>query len=207
MLVRALMLDKSRLITASPDESLKVALKKIEDNDFLSIPVVEGRTFLGLISKARIYEEYFKGDYADKESFIEKTTVRSIYRNIIPKVDPGDLIEKASKVLETFGIPFVAVINSRGEFEGIVTHYAIFHTFGDIFGINEGHRIAVTAYDVPGQLARLTDIITKMGGDIISFTVVDPRAKLDVKEIVVRVRTPNIEKLTQRIKEAGFKFE
>lgn len=207
MIVRALMLEESRLVTASPYENLKIALKKIEDNNFLSIPVVEGRTFLGIISKQKIYEEYFKGDYPDKESYIENATVRGIYRNIIPKVDPNDLVENASKVLETFGIPFVAVVNNRGEFEGIVTHHAIFHAFSELFGLNEGHRIAVIAYDVPGQLAKLTDIITKLGGDIISFTVVDPEVKLDVKEIVIRLRIINIDKLTQVLRESGFKIQ
>lgn len=207
MLVRALMLGKEKLITASPEESLKSALDKIEDNNFLSIPVVEGKTFLGVISKERIYEEYFKGEYTDKANFLEKTRVKSLYRNIIPRVDPNDLIERSSRVLETFGIPFVAVVNDKGDFEGIVTHYVIFHTFGEVFGINEGHRISVTLYDVPGQIAKLTDIITKMGGDIISFVVLDPGVKLDVKEIVIRVRANDLGRLIDKLKEAGYKLQ
>lgn len=207
MLVRALMLDMKALVTVSSEESLKTALKKIEDNAFLSIPVVDGRTFFGVVSKEKIFEEYFKGEYDDKDAFLESTKVKSIYRNIIPRVSPNDQIERASRVLETFGIPFVAVVNERDEFEGIVTHYAIFHTFGEVFGLNEGHRIAVTTYDVPGQLAKLADVILRSGGDIISLTIIDPRVKLDVKEIVVRVRVVELENLIQRIKDAGFKIQ
>lgn len=207
MLVRALMLSKEQLTIASPEEDLKSALNKIESNNFLSIPVVDGKTFLGVISKERIFEEFFKGDYPDKEAFLKKTSVKGIYRNIIPRVDPNDLIERASRVIETFGIPFVAVVNDKGDFEGIVTHYVIFHTFGEVFGINEGHRISVTLYDMPGQIARLTDIINKMGGDIISFAVLDPGVKLDVKEIVLRVRAVDLGALIEKIKEAGFKVQ
>lgn len=207
MLVRALMLPKSELTIAELDETLKSALKKIEDNDFLSIPVVDGKLFAGVIAKEKIFEEYFKGNYTSKEEYLNTVNVRSIFRNIVPRVSPDDPIERASRVLETFDIPFVAVVNDRDEFEGIVTHYAIFHTFGEILGINEGERIAVTAYDIPGQLAKLTDIITKAGGDIISFTVIDPKAKLDVRLIVVRVRILNYEQLVRKIKEAGFKVQ
>ena len=207
MLVRALMLPKSELVIAELDESLKSALKKIEDNDFLSIPVVDGKLFAGVIAKEKIFEEYFKGDYTSKEDYLNTMDVRGIFRNIVPRVSPYDPIERASRVLETFDIPFVAVVNERDEFEGIVTHYAIFHTFGEILGVNEGERIAVTAYDIPGQLAKLTDIITKAGGDIISFTVIDPKAKLDVRLIVVRVRILNYEQLVKKIREAGFKIQ
>jgi acetoin utilization protein AcuB len=201
------MLTRDQLVIASPDDNLKSALKKIEDNNFLSIPVADGKTFVGAISKEKIFEEYFKGDYPDKESFLESTKVRSVFWGIIPRVGPNDLAERASRVLETFGIPFVAVVNERDEFEGIVTHYAIFHSFGEVFGINEGKRVAVIAYDVPGQLAKLTDIISKEGGDIISFAIVDPKAKLDVKEIVVRVRIANYDRMVERIQEAGFKIQ
>lgn len=207
MFVRALMLKKECLVLADPEESLESALKKIEDNNFLSVPVVEGKSFLGVVSKEKIFEEYFKGDFDNKQDFLKNTKVRDIYRNIIPRVSPNDLIERASRVLETFGIPFVAAVNEREEFEGIVTHYAIFHTFGEVFGLNEGHRISVTAYDVPGQLAKLADIIARSGGDIISFAVVDPKVRLDVKEIVVRVRIMELDRLMERIKDAGFKLQ
>jgi acetoin utilization protein AcuB len=207
MFVRALMLKREQLVVASPEESLESVLKKIEDNNFLSIPVADGKTFLGVVSKEKVFEEFFKGDYNDKHEFLKSIKVRDVYRNIIPRVSPNDHIERASRVLETFGIPFVAAVNEREEFEGIVTHYAIFHTFGEVFGLNEGHRIAVIAYDVPGQLAKLADIITKSGGDIISFTVVDPKVRLDVKELVVRVRVMDLDRLLERIKDAGFKLQ
>jgi acetoin utilization protein AcuB len=207
MLVNALMLGKEKLITASPEENLKSALKKMEDNGFLSIPVVEGKKLAGIISKEKIYEEFFKGNLSERENFLENVRVKGIYCGVIPKVDPVDPIERAARVLETFGIPFVAVVNEREEFLGIVTHYAIFHTFGEIFGINEGRRIEVTAYDIPGQLAKLTDIVAKSGGDIISLTVLGPNVKLDVKEIVLRVRVANYDHLISRIKEAGFKVQ
>lgn len=207
MLVNALMLAREQLVTSNPDESLKSALKKLEEHNFLSIPVVDGKKFLGVISKEKIFEEYFKGSYNDRNSYLESVRVKALYYGIIPKVDPLDPVERASRVLETFGIPFVAVVNEREDFLGIVTHYAIFHTFGEIFGINEGRRISVTTYDVPGQLARLTDIVTKTGGDILSLAVLNPNVKIDVKEIVLRVRASNYDILIDRIKDAGFKVQ
>lgn len=206
MLVNTLMLSKDELTLALPEESLKSALRKIEDKGFLSIPVVNGKKFIGSISKEKIYEEFFKSSLNERDSFLENARVKGVYCGVIPVVDPLDPVERASKVLETFGIPFVAVVNERDEFLGIVTHYAIFHTFGEIFGINEGRRIEVTTYDIPGQLARLTDIVAKSGGDIISLAVLDPNVKIDVKDIVLRVKVSNYDQLIAKIGEAGFKI-
>lgn len=207
MLVRALMLHRNELVIADINESLESALKKMLDNNFLSIPVTNGKVFVGAISKEKIYEEYFEGDYSDKQNFLKNTKVKDVFWNIIPRVNPNDFIEKASRILETFGIPFVAVVNEREEFEGIVTHYGIFHEFGEIFGLNEGHRLAVTAYDVPGQLAKLTDIIVKCGGNLISFAVVNPKVKTDVVEFVARVKINNFQHLVERVKSAGFRVQ
>ena len=207
MLVKALMLPREQLVIAGSDESLESALKKIEDNNFLSIPVADGKVFIGSISKQKIFEEYFKGSYNDKQSYLEDTKIKDIFGGIIPRIDPNDPIERASRVLENFGIPFVAVVNEKDNFEGIITHYAIFHAFGEVFGINEGRRISVIVDDIPGQLAKLTDIITKAGGDIISIAVIDPKVKLGLKEIVVRVRIINFNDLIEKIEDAGFKFQ
>ena len=52
----------------------------------------------------------------------------------------------------------------------------------------KGKRLAVIAYDIQGQISKLTNIITENKGNIISLVVVDPKSLTEVKEIIIRLR-------------------
>jgi acetoin utilization protein AcuB len=206
MLIRATMLVKDQLITASSEDSVEFALNQINSKNFLSIPVVDGEKFVGVVSKEKIYEEYFYRD-GDKEEFLKNTRVREIARFDIPVLKPQDELEKAAYNLEVYGVPFIAVVNDNDEFQGIVTHHAIFREFTDAMGINRGKRLTIISYDLPGQIAKLTEIIHKCNGDIISFVILDPKVMTDVKEIVVRIRTDNFVEIVDAVRDAGFRVQ
>lgn len=206
MLVKALMLHKEELITATPEDSLKTALDRINERNFLSIPVVDGKKFAGVISRERIFEEYFEIG-GDREEYLNNTKIRKIIRADIPSIRPQDEIEKAAQALINYGIPFVAVINDIDEFEGIITHYTIFKEFLSILGMDRGKRLSVIAYDIPGQIAKLSEIIARHGGDIISFVVLDPKIKTEVKEIVVRIKADNYSEIVNSVSKAGFRVQ
>lgn len=204
MLIRALMLPREGLVTVTPEDNLETALERIDNEGFLSIPVAEGTRFEGIISKEMIFSKFFEGDYDSKEEYLENTKVREVVRTDIPNLSPWDTIEKAAHTLEVYGVQFVAVISDTGEFEGIMTHHTIFREFADLLGINKGRRLSIIAYDVKGQVAKLTDVIAKNNADIISFVIMDPKVKTDVREFVIRVRTDNYPLLVEKIKKAGF---
>lgn len=102
-------------------------------------------------------------------------------------------------------ISFVAVVDDFNNFQGILTHHAVFEQFTNIFGLNKGERLAVMALDIPGQISKLSKIITEKHADIISFVVVDPKSATDVREIVVRIVTDKLEEIKAKVKQAGFK--
>ncbi|SKA75404.1 acetoin utilization protein AcuB [Caloramator quimbayensis] len=206
MYIRALMLPKEELTTVTPEDSLRVALQKMNEKDFLSIPVLKDKRFLGIISRERIYSEYFEVG-GDRDDYLDFRKVKDLMRVDIPSLSPNDEIEKASHALDIYGVPFIAVVNDYGVFEGIITHYAIFRQFSEALGINKGQKITVLAYDIPGQIAKLTEIISRFGGDIISFVVLDPKVKTDVKEIVVRVRCSSMVRLVDAVRDAGFRVQ
>lgn len=206
MLIRAFMLTKDQLVTASSNDSVELALNQINSKNFLSIPVVDGEKFVGVISKEKIYEEYFYAG-GDKEEFLKNTKVRDIARLDIPVLKLQDELEKAAYNLEVYGVPFIAVINENDEFQGIVTHHAIFREFTDAMGLNRGKKLTIISYDLPGQIAKLTDIIHRYNGDIISFVILDPKVKTDVKELVVRIRTDNFVEIVDAIRDAGFRIQ
>lgn len=206
MFVKNLMLSREKLVTISPNETIKRALELIEENNFLSIPVAEGEKFYGSISKDRIYAFYFEKS-VEKEYLLSDFKVENVMRADVPTIHPLEQMEKAAHFLEVKNVSFVAVVDEYNSFKGIITHHAIFHEFTELFGLNKGRRLAVIAYDIPGQVSKLSRIISENGGDIISFVVVDPRSVTDVKEIVIRVRTENFQEILEKVKEAGFKIQ
>lgn len=206
MLVKNLMLKAENLTTITPKDTISKALEIIEKNNFLSIPVADKDKFYGSVSKDRIYAFYYE-KCPDKKCLLSDFLVENVMKTDVPSILLDEKIEKASHFLEVNNIAFVAVVDEHNNFKGIITHHAIFHEFTELFGLNKGNRLSVIAYDVPGQISRLSKIITENNGDIISFVVVDPKSLTDVREIVIRMRTDNFDSIVERVKEAGFKVQ
>lgn len=205
MYIRNHMLEKEKLTTVELGESIGNALKKIEQGDFLSLPVMENNEFKGIIMKEAIYRQYFELGKTDKDEYLKNTTVNEIYTNRYESITADEKIETASYLLREFRTPFLAVFDSKNKFVGILTHYSIFNAFSDIFGIDKGTRIVVNMFDLPGQIARLTDVIRKENANIINLAIMDPKV-LDLIQVVLRVDTDDINKLIEKIQLAGFKI-
>lgn len=206
MLVKALMVPIDKLDTVKSEDSIRLALNLMNEKELLSIPVVDGKNFKGVISKERIFKEYFETG-GDKNFYLDNNKVRDFTRIDIPHVLSSESIESAAFILEINGVPFVAIKNNLDEIEGIVTHHIIFKAFTEILGLDKGKKLSILTYNTPGQVSKIADIIKKYEGDIISLVVMDPKAKLDVREITVRVRTENFDKIVLAVKEAGFRVE
>jgi len=205
MLVKSIMVSKENLTTVTPDVSVKEALELLNEKGYLSLPVVDGHKFYGAISKEKIYSFYFEKE-EEKKTILEDFTVEQLIRKDIPTIEAWKEVENAVVLLESQKIPFVAVVDEFAEFKGILTHKAVFQQFTQVFGINKGKRLAVIAFDVPGQISKLSRILTENNADIISFVAVDPESVTEVKEIVVRMKTDKIDKIEEEVKAAGFKI-
>lgn len=204
MLVKSVMTKRENLNLVNSKTLLKDALKIMEDNKFLSIPVVDIDEFKGSISKSAIYEYYFKNNIG-KDDLLNNITVDEIIEKEIPIIYKEENIETAVSMLEKMRISFVAVVDEFGDFRGILTHKAVFKEFTNAFGLNKGKRIAIRSYDVPGQLSKITKIISQEEGDLLSVVIVDTKTLTNVKEVIVRVENGDIETIKRKLKEAGFK--
>lgn len=206
MLVNNVMLTEDQLVIVSRNSTIEEALKLIEEHNFLSIPVVDNDKFYGLIAKDKIYEYCYK-NCIDRKRLSEDLKVDLLMTTDIPIIDPQEAIEMAVGHLADKNVSFVAVVDERNVFKGILTHKAVFQQYVEVFGLNKGQRLAVIAFDIHGQVSKLSKIISDNDADILSFVVVDPKSVTDVKEIVLRVKTDNMNKLVKKIKEAGFKVQ
>ncbi|MDR7856440.1 CBS domain-containing protein [Tissierella sp.] len=205
MFIRNHMLPKEDLTTVELEESVGSVLEKINQGDFLSLPVIEGDKFKGFIMKEAIYRHYFESEKKDKDDYLKKTTVREIYNDNYESILDNENIEKASYLLKQLRTPFLAVFDNRSKFVGILTHNSIFSAFSEVFGINNGTRIVINMFDLPGQLARLTEVIRKEDINILNLTIVDSKV-LDIIRVILRVDSDDVEELVEKIQYAGFKI-
>lgn len=206
MYVRNHMLERENLTTVDVEESIGSVLKKINDGNFLSLPVMDNNRFKGIIMKGAIYRHFFDMiDVNDKESFLNDVKAKDLYTTNFESIDENERIETASYLLKKLSTPFLAVMDADGVFVGILTHVAIFNAFSEIFGLTKGNRIVVNLFDVPGQLARLTNVLRKEKVNIINFTIVDTKV-LDIMRVVLRVETDDLDGLVNKIQAEGFKI-
>ena len=205
MFIRNHMLPKEALTTVELEESIGSTLEKINQGDFLSLPVFKGDKFKGFIMKEAIYRYYFESEKKDKDDFLKKVTVEEIYNDNFESILDNENIEKASYLLKQLRTPFLAVFDKNNKFVGILTHHAIFSAFSEIFGINNGTRIVINMFDLPGQLARLTEVIRKEDINILNLTIVDSKV-LDIIRVILRVDSDDVEELVEKIQYAGFKI-
>lgn len=209
MYIEKYMLKKSDLITLNPEETVSEALEKIEKGNFLSLPVVDGDIFKGYLMKETIYRKFFEYEGNDKDEYLNNVKVKEIYTNEYESIKKDELVEEASYLLKELNIPFLPVFNDYDEFIGILTHKAIFSVLSKILGLGRGSRLVINYFDMPGQLAKLTDIIRKENINIVNLTVIDTDLK-NIYKAIIRVevnREKDLDDLLKLIEDAGYRIE
>jgi len=204
MRVKHVLLPLKKLVTISADDTLGHALDLIEKYGYLSLPVLEGDEFLGVLSRKFIYECFFKSEETDRDTYLQRS-VRGLMKTKMPVINENAIIEKAVEKFSRDNLRFLPVVNDEGQFVGIVTHKAIFQEFMKAFGFRD-FRIVIGIFDFKGRLAKLTEVISKSGGNISSIVQMDTEV-MGIKEIVLRVQMEKQErlpKLIQRLQENGF---
>lgn len=205
MYIKNHMLVKNKLTTVQLEDTLGVALEKINEGDFLSLPVFEGEVFKGIIMKEAIYRRYLELGKTDKDEYLNTTKIKDIYNKEYSTIDADESIDKASYLLKEFRTPFLPVVDSNKKFVGILTHFAIFKAFAEVYGLNRGTRIVINMFDLPGQIARLTEVVRKENINIMNLTTIDPEV-FDLMQVILRVDTDDVSVLVEKIQLAGFKI-
>ena len=59
MRVKAIMMPFSKLACISVENTVEEAMKIIDEQGLLSLPVVDGQQFVGVLSKQFLFEEFF----------------------------------------------------------------------------------------------------------------------------------------------------
>jgi acetoin utilization protein AcuB len=203
MIIQALMTPRPDVHSVRPDDTLGKALEDLESLGFTALPVLEDNKFLGVITRRRIFERYFKGDEVEKATFLKTNLVKD---HIISEVQIAHSTDPLDDVLYKFldsRYDFLPVI-SEDRFLGIVTRNSMLNAFLKNTGAAEkAHRIAIVVDDFKGTLARLTALISSHDADILGIVTFDPEVA-DLKFIELTVRADNSRELINTLTANGF---
>lgn len=201
MKIRAIMTPVKKLTILKPTDTAKVAMDLIENNGFLSLPVADGDTFVGFLSKQFIYDTYFAEKANDMEEFLNRPVSKFIHNQVEP-VSTELLIEEAADIFFKNKVRFLPVVEN-GVFSGIVTQNALFGILTKVYGL-EHSKISIITDDFKGILTRIADIIAKNGGNIRNVALLDTEV-MGIQEISIRLEGDDIDKIVEKLTEKGFK--
>lgn len=192
-----------------PDYSVAKAYQLMKEGRFSQLPVVDNNNKLvGLVTEKLLAEvnpssatslSVYEINY-----LLSKTKVKDIMKTGIFKIDKNALLEDAALVMKENRISSLPVTD--GEYlVGIITRTDIFRAFLDIMGVKAaGTRIAISAVDKTGVFAEVTQIFASYGIDIRNISNINENGKL---EMVVKVRSFDVEKAVEDIKAKGYIIE
>ncbi|WP_243296950.1 CBS domain-containing protein [Bacillus litorisediminis] len=203
MFVKSIMLPKHKCFTVSKDESLQVALKRLEEHGVDGLPVLDGNKYVGIITRYSIYSNFFTSNL-DKKVFLSETTAEQVASHQEQYLEGNEIFEHTLLALKDF--PLLAVVDHEKNFLGIVTRFDVLEQFQSAFGMKrKGVRIAFTSVETEGRIARLSEIARQFHESIISLVTFDETDKL-VRRIVMKIeKKDNINKFIQKLEDSGFR--
>ena len=201
MRVKAIMMPYYKLACISLDNTVEEAMKIIDEQGLLSLPVVKEKEFIGVLSKQYLFEEYFKNYTGTRESFMQRP-VKDFMKAKIDTIGENTRIEEAAAMFITSKVRFIPITNERNILLGIVTQQAVFKEYQKIFG-NKHNSMALYTYDIRGVLGKICELIAKEGGDICNMMVI-PTDVMDLAEIFLRVEAPDFERVVRALERHGY---
>ena len=202
MLVKAIMIPFNQLQCLSVENTIEEALNITEENRLLSLPVVDGKKFIGILSKENIYEEYFKNYEAlSKVDFLNKK-VKDLVKSKIMTINQDVPIEDAAAIFITSKYRFIPIVDDNDEMIGIITHQSIFKQYQKIFG-ERVNVLTVYTSNFKGVMAKMTDTIAKAGGNIKNIVQIDTNV-MNLQEIYLSIECEDFEKVVMALKKNGF---
>lgn len=201
MNIKSFIIPFDELNVISINDTVGHALDVIKDNDFLSLPVVEGKKFIGVLSKGFVFETYFNGNYEDKDEFLKKS-VEEFMKTKVPVLENDMLIEDAADLFLGKKVKFIPIVNKRNELEGIITPSCLIQIYKKIFG-SDLPRIIIFTHDFKGKLAKIAETVSKSGGNIKNIVQVDTEI-MDLQEIYLRIEADDIKKIIKHLEHHGF---
>jgi acetoin utilization protein AcuB len=161
-------------ITISPDTPMQEALRMMRMENIRRLPVVGSRgRLVGIVSET----DLLHASPSDASSLsvwemnylISKLKIEEIMTHDVITIHEDTPIEEAARIMADNKIGGLPVVRD-GEVVGIITETDLFKILLELMGARErGVRLTALLSDAPGELAKLTQAIASMGGNIVAL--------------------------------------
>ncbi|KRK40933.1 cyclic di-AMP binding protein CbpA [Loigolactobacillus bifermentans] len=199
MLLESLVQPKADLTTVSETATLEEALQVLEESDFRCIPVLDqsGQIFRGNIYKLHLYRHKSRGGDMT-------LPVTYLLKNATKYIPVGAPFFKVFFTIKD--LPYIAVLNDDGHFEGILTHNRLMNMLSQSWNYKAGsYVITVVSPDERGDLMEMTKIVSRYAsiancltldtsGDLVRrilFTLPAGTTKATVDKIIAHLQRKN----------------
>ncbi|NLK01182.1 MAG: CBS domain-containing protein [Clostridia bacterium] len=196
-----------QVISVNPFNTVMETLKVAKENRIRHIPIVEESTLKGVVSDRDLRSVSPSVLVEEDMNLLEKTLVKEIMITNVITIHPLDTVEEAARLLYIHKIGCLPVVTGGDQMMGIITDGDVLASYVEMMGILEqGSVIQLDIPDRPGTLAKVLEIITEHGVNIISIFM-PPKGKdnkANSREIIIRLQTIDPSKIIADIKELGF---
>lgn len=192
MRVKVIMLPFKDVRCISTENTIGEAMKIIDERNLLSLPVVNGTKFIGVLSKQYTYETYFKEFDCSKQDFLNKSVV-DLMKQTVDTISPETEIEDAAAHFIKSKVRFLPVCDANNNLLGIVTQQSIFKEHQKLYGVGYD-SVTIVTHDYRGVLGKICDTIAKAGGNIKNFVQVDTEV-MNLQEIHVAIESEDFQKV------------
>ena len=160
--------------TISADAPMEEALKRMRENSFRHLPVVDkSGKLVGIVSETDLL--YASPTSAASLSIYEmqyllsRLTVGQVMTKDVITVTEDTPVEDAASIMTDHKIGGLPVLRD-GEIIGIITETDLFKLFLELLGARKkGVRLTMLVPDVKGTLSKITAAIAQQGGNIVSL--------------------------------------
>lgn len=181
------------VITVDIDDSMKDAIKLMEDYNIRRLPVLKKDRLKGIVSYLDINRESASQANAlavsELNYLIEKIKVKDIMSTNPKTISPHDTVEEAAVVMLEQKIGSLPVVDSDGELMGIITESDIFKVLISMTGVGQGGiQFAFNLPDKSGSIKEVADVFRSYGGSILSIMTSYEHAEEGYRQVYIRMK-------------------
>ncbi len=162
--------------TISADAPMEEALKRMRENSFRHLPVVDKSGHLaGFVSETdRLYASPTSAtslSIHEMQYLLSRLTVGQVMTKNVLTVTEDTPVEDAASIMTDHKIGGLPVLRD-GEIIGIITETDLFKLFLELLGARKkGVRLTLLVPDVKGTLSKITTAIAQQDGNIVSLGI------------------------------------
>lgn len=201
MRVNVFMIPTKDLSVINLHDTIGDAIKAIDEHRMLSLPVLDGEKFVGVLSKGNLYEAFFTELSCSKEEFMSREIASFVKTDVI-SCSIETRLEEAAALFLSSEVRFIPVTDASNHLLGIITQQAVFKQYRSLFD-SKYNSITLVLDNYKGALARLGEIISNAGGNIVNFVQVDTDL-MNLIELHISIDAPNFDTVLDALSKHKF---